>query len=100
MSDDPFFRCYEWAAGRVLSDADVADLQRVLADYNAEIGHSSNAFHEARLHVLREIGGDELVRAAEAADQWQSAVALGRAMEHFHRKSAEYAAKAKAAPAA
>lgn len=100
MSDDPYFRCYEWAAGRVLSAADVADLQRVLADYNDEIGASTNAYHEARLGVLREIGGDALVQAAKTADKWQSAVSLDRAMEHYHRVSAEYAAKAKAAPAA
>lgn len=100
MTDDPYWGCYEWQAGRVLSEADVADLQRVLADYNDEIGLATNAYHEARLQVLREIGGEALVTAAEAADSWQTAVAIEKAMEHYHRKSAEYAAKAKAAPAA
>ncbi len=95
-----FFRVYAWTAGRVLSEADIRDVQKVLADYNDEIGESANAYHSARLDVLREIGGDDLVRAATTADEWQSAVSLERAMEHYHRKSAEYAAKAKAAPAA
>lgn len=106
MTDKPleevseYFRVYAWEAGRVLSKADIADVQRVLADYNDEIGESTNAYHIAREQVLREIGGDDLVKAAAESDQWQSAVSLSRAFEHFHKKSAEYAAKAKAAPAA
>lgn len=106
MSDKPleetseYFRVYAWAAGRVLTDADIADVQKVLADYNDEIWLATNAYHEARENVLREIGGEELVKAASEAIEWQSAVSLSRAFEHFHRKSAEYAAKAKAAPAA
>ena len=95
-----FFRVYAWAAGRVLSESDIADLQKVLADYNDEIGSATNAYHEARIDVLREIGGDDLVKAAETALEWQSAVSLSRAFEHFHKKSAEYRDKAKAAPAA
>lgn len=95
-----FFRVYGWTAGRVLSEADIADVQKVLSDYNDEIGESTNAYHNAREQVLREIGGEELVKAAAEAAEWQSSVALSRAFEHFHRKSAEYAAKAKEAPAA
>lgn len=95
-----YFRVYAWQEGRVLSASDIADVQKVLADYNDEIGEATNAYHAARQQVLREIGGDELVKAAEESDKWQSAVALGRAFEHFHKKSAEYRDKAKAAPSA
>ncbi|OQW71680.1 MAG: hypothetical protein BVN33_14710 [Proteobacteria bacterium ST_bin13] len=95
-----YFRVYGWQEGRVLSAADIADVQKVLADYNDEIGEATNGYHAAREQVLREIGGDELVSAAAAADKWQSAVAVERAMEHFHRKSAEYRDKTKTAPAA
>lgn len=107
MSDDQpleeiseYWRVYGWAAGRVLSEADIADVQKVLNDYNDEIATSTDAYHNAREQVLHEIGGDELVKAAAEASEWQSSVAISRAFEHFHRKSAEYAAKAKAAPAA
>lgn len=106
MSDAPleeiseYFRVYAWEAGRVLSEADIADVQKVLADYNDEIGEATNAYHIAREAVLREIGGDELVKAATEAKEWQSAVFLGRALEHFHKKAAEYRDKAKAAPTA
>ncbi len=95
-----YFRVYAWRSGRVLTDADIADLQKVLDDYNDDIGDATNAYHQAREQVLREIGGDELVRAAAESDQWQSAVALSRAFEHFHKKSAEYRDKAKADPSA
>lgn len=95
-----YFRVYAWEAGRVLSEADIADVQKVLADYNDEIGESTNAYYAARIDVLREIGGEALVQAALASDKWQSAVSLERAMVHYHRKSAEFEAKAKAAPAA
>lgn len=95
-----FFRVYVWAEGRVLSATDVADLQKVLADYNNECAASVNAYHEARIDVLREIGGDELVDAANKASEWQSAVSINNAFEHFHKKSAEYEAKAKTSPAA
>lgn len=95
-----YFRVYAWQAGRILTDADIAGLQKVLADYNAGTGDATNAYHQAREQVLREIGGDELVKAAAESDQWQSAVALSRAFEHFHKKSAEYRDKAKADPSA
>lgn len=95
-----YFRVYAWQSGRVLTDADISDLQKVLADYNDEIGDATNAYHQAREQVLREIGGDDLVKAAAESDQWQSAVALSRAFEHFHKKSAEYRDKAKADPSA
>ncbi len=98
--ESEYFRVYAWQEGRVLSAADIADVQKVLADYNDEIGEATNAYHNAREQVLREIGGDELVKAAAESDKWQSAVALSRAFEHFHKKSAEYRDKAKAAPAA
>ena len=95
-----FFRVYAWQVGRVLTAEDIADVQKVLADYNDEIGESSAAYHNARQDVLREIGGDELVSAAAKSDEWQSAVFLSRALEHFHKKCAEYRDKARAAPAA
>lgn len=95
-----YFRVYAWQAGRVLTDADIADLQKVLADYNDEICDATNAYYQAREQVLREIGGDDLVKAAAESDQWQSAVALSRAFEHYHKKSAEYRDKAKSDPSA
>lgn len=95
-----YFRVYAWQAGRVITDADIADLQKVLADYNDEIGYATDAYYQAREQVLREIGGDDLVKAAAESDQWQSAVALSRAFEHYHKKSAEYRDKAKSDPSA
>lgn len=54
MTDEPdaYFRCYAWAEGRVLSAADVADLQEVLKDFNDELGKQAELFCEARREAL------------------------------------------------
>lgn len=91
---DPYWRLYAYAAGRVLSADDVADIQQVLRDYNDEIGENVDRLEAAREQVLREIGGDELVALAARADSLQSAVAVEKAMAHFARKCAEYEQRA------
>jgi hypothetical protein len=40
-----YFRVYAWQAGRVLTDADIADLQKVLADYNDNICDQKSTQH-------------------------------------------------------
>lgn len=92
---DAFFRLYGLSSGHVLTVADIDDLEKVLNDYNDELGASSDAYHAAREQVLREIGGDELVQAAALADKWQSKVAVDRALAHFYSVAAEHEAKAK-----
>lgn len=92
---DAYWRLYAFAVGRVLSADDVADIQQVLNDFNDEIGNSANAYHAARQQVLREIGGEELVQAAALADQWQSKVAVDRALAHFYAAAEKYEAKAR-----
>lgn len=82
----PYFRVYAFKAGRVLSEQDVADIQQVLNEYNDEIGVVADLYHQAREQVLHEIGGEELVKAAAAADQAQSAVSVTRALKHYYDK--------------
>jgi hypothetical protein len=93
---DEFFRVYAFEENRTLTAADIADIQKVLGDYNDEIGNQANLYQQAREHVLREIGGEELVRAAARADDAQSTVAVDRALAHFYKKAAEFEAKAPA----
>jgi len=93
-------RLLDLGEGHVLTARDVTDIRALCDDYNDEIGNASNAYGAARENVLREIGGDDLVKAAEAAAEWQSAVAVSRAFEHFHKKSAEYRDKAKSSATA
>ena len=82
--DDPYFRCYTFKAGRVLSEQDVADLQQVLADHNDEIQKSADAFHEGRIAGIHEIGGDELVAAMTAKWDAESKAIVERIMaKHF-----------------
>lgn len=90
---DEYWRCFEWVTGRVLTDADVADLQKVLNDYNDEIGTQTQHYCDARRQVLFEIGGQELVDAASAADDARAAVSVERAMAHYRKVCAEIEAK-------
>jgi len=95
-----WMRLLDLSAGHVLTDQDIADIRVLIDDHNDEIGNSADAYHRAREQVLHEIGGEALVKAAAEADEWQSQVAVSKAMEHFYRKSAQYEAEAKSAPSA
>lgn len=86
---DAYWRLYEFTTGRVLSDADVADIQQVLNDYNDEIGSQVEHYSNARDQVLREIGGEELLQAANKADTAQGKLACERALKHYYAKAAE-----------
>ena len=75
-----FFRVYAWAEGRVLTAADIRDVQTVLAEYNDEMGKQADLFHEARMVTLREIGGEALVEAIAADDKSRIDRIVRRAM--------------------
>lgn len=83
---DRFFSVYGWAPGRVLSDDDIAALREVLDQCNDEIAKGVDAYFTARTDVLREIGGDELVRVADRADKAQSHATVTKAFAHFLEK--------------
>lgn len=87
--DDAFFNVHMFAAGRVLSDKDVADIQRVLADYNEEMGERCDEQNRIRKATLFEIGGDELVAAAEAKDDATVRAAVDKALGWFYAKRDE-----------
>ena len=65
--DDAYFRVYMFRPGQELSISDVADIQTVLHQHNETLGELTNAHHEGRMDAFREIGGQELVDAVEAA---------------------------------
>lgn len=64
--EGPYFRAYMFSAGRVLSEADVGDIQQVLREHNDLIGEQADIHHEARMGAFMEIGGQELVDAVLA----------------------------------
>lgn len=79
----PFFRAYALKVGDVLTEQDVADIQKVLADFNEEIGKAADVFHDGRMSALQEIGGDELVAAVEAKDDATVKAAVDKALARF-----------------
>lgn len=85
--DPPFFRAYALKAGDVLTEQNVSDIQKVLADYNDEIGKAADVFHDGRMRALQEIGGDELVAAVTARDDEKVRVVVDKALARFHAKT-------------
>jgi hypothetical protein len=77
-------RLYGLGEGHVLSADDVRDIQNLIADNNDELESSTELFHRARIDVLRELGGEELVRVAEARDAAITKQAVDRAMAKFY----------------
>jgi hypothetical protein len=82
-------RLYGLGVGHVLTDADVRDIESLLADHNDAIGHEADKWHEARVATLREIGGDELVAAAEAKDEALCDAAVQKALAAFRKRTTE-----------
>jgi hypothetical protein len=85
-------RLYGLAVGHVLTEQDIRDIESLLADHNDAIGHEADKWHEARIATLREIGGDELVAAAEAKDHAICSDAVERALAGFRKRTAELSA--------
>lgn len=76
-------RLYGLAAGHVLTEQDVRDIECLLADHNDAIGHEADKWAEARKATLREIGGDALVTAAEAHDEKLINESVEKALTNF-----------------
>lgn len=87
--DPPFFRAYALKVGHTLTEQDVSDIQKVLGDFNDEIGKAADAFHDGRMSALQEIGGDELVAAVTAHDDAKCKAAVDKALARFYAKTAE-----------
>jgi len=83
----PFFRAYALKVGDALTEQDVADIQKVLADLNDEIGKQTDIFHEARYDAFREIGGDALAAAVEAKDSALVSAAVEKALALFNERT-------------
>jgi len=80
---DAFFNLHMFKAGRVLSEQDVADIQKVLADYNEELESQVDIHEAARTAGLHAIGGDELVKAVHAKDEAATKAIIDKALERF-----------------
>lgn len=84
----PAIAMTQWREGRVLSADDVMMVNRLLSELDAEMAEATNAFHNGRKQALFEIGGAELVAAAEKADLASCEISLKRAFAHYAEKCA------------
>lgn len=91
-SDDAYFDVYALGIGHVLTEQDVADIQKVLKDFDEEMGERVDEHHRIRTETLREIGGDELVAAAEAADDAMVRKAVAKAIARYDERRAAHEA--------
>ena len=85
----PAIAMTQWRAGRVLSDADVAMIAALLSEQDKIEAEASEAFYRGRQEAFFEIGGKELVDAAERGDAAISEICLKKAYASFAAKEAE-----------
>lgn len=85
----PAIAMTQWRAGRVLSDADVAMIASLLDEQGRIEAEAVEAFHNGRKQALFEIGGQELVDAAERGDAATGEISLKRAFAAYAAKEAE-----------
>lgn len=78
-------RLYGLAVGHVMTEADIADLQNLIADNNDEIGNTSELYHAAYQSALANSAPDkvELINRIHAL---QGEVSVQKAMARFYRK--------------
>lgn len=78
----------QWREGRVLSADDIKLIGRLLREHDDELMEDVERYHAARVQVLHEIGGQELVDAAAKADFATSQISLKRAYASYAAKCA------------
>lgn len=91
MADDdieswPFFRVYEFSAGRVLTEDDVKDIQLLLSELNTQEEIRTDEFHNGREDALMEIGGADLLTAVQMKDHERIAHHVRTAMDKIFPK--------------
>ncbi len=80
-------------AGHVLTDVDVAAIEKVLADHNDALADAQQAFDLGRKRAFDEIGGAELVAAVEAMDAALVEKIVAGTMAKIRAKTAEHQAE-------
>lgn len=80
---DPYFRLCAWAADRVLSKDDIADLQQVLADYNSEIEQATYAHSAGYDQAREECARADVAELLRERDSLRSRLLVEKAM-HKH----------------
>ncbi len=91
LNDDaliPGIELTQWRAGRVLTQEDEDLLMRYLREVDEEENRQVDAHHEARVQVLMELGGEELVKAFEADSIDSVNRAIQGALKRYYERRA------------
>jgi hypothetical protein len=81
-------RLWSLEVGHVLTRQDVEDIRNEIGNFNDELMRSADLLQAARAQVLRELGGEALVIAAQEADDATAKVIVERALAHFRAAKA------------
>lgn len=87
--DIPAIEISQWRAGRVLSDADVTLIDRLLKQHDDEMNEQVDAFSSGREQALRELGGQELVDMDAKRMELDGRLAFKRACIKVAERQAE-----------
>lgn len=85
----PAIELTQWRAGRVLTEADVAMLNRLLKEYDDEMNERVDQFASGREQALLELGGPELAALMDKKDELAAKLACQRALASVAAKQIE-----------
>ena len=85
----PAIAMTQWRVGRVLSDDDVAMIEKLLKQHDDEMAEQIGSFAAGREQVLRELGGQEFVDLDEKRMELDCKLAWKRACIKVAEKQAE-----------
>lgn len=89
LEDVPAIAMTQWRVGRVLSEADVAMIAKLLAEHDVTEAEAVDAFHNGRQSAFFEIGGKELIEAMERGDIATAKASLKKAYATVAEKEAK-----------
>jgi hypothetical protein len=92
---EEIFSIMGWQPGRVLTEQDVTDLQRMIAQHEDEAESAVEAYHQTRKQILSEIGGEELVKFSETLDEESFNKSLQKALARYYTERAAQSEKEK-----
>lgn len=85
----PSIAMSQWQVGRVLSSDDVAMIDRLICELDAEMAEAVDSFSQGREQALRELGGQEFVDLDAKGMEIDAKLAWKRACIKVAEKKAE-----------
>lgn len=66
---DPVFISSQLQPGHVLTESDVKAIQHLISELDRIENEAVDNFHDGRMYAFREVGGEDMVKAVEAAEE-------------------------------